>query len=60
MDPLIHLLLPLIEWCERGELNPHPLRDWILSPARLPIPPLSQLSVLEFKCPGIRNVLPSG
>jgi hypothetical protein len=29
-------------WCERGELNPYPLRDWILSPARLPIPPLSQ------------------
>ena len=28
-------------WCERGELNPYPLRDWILSPARLPIPPLS-------------------
>ena len=28
-------------WCERGELNPHPLRDWILSPARLPVPPLS-------------------
>ena len=32
------------EWCERGELNPHPLRDWILSPARLPVPPLSQKS----------------
>ena len=28
-------------WCERGDLNPYPLRDWILSPARLPIPPLS-------------------
>ena len=23
-------------------MNPHPFRDWILSPARLPIPPLSQ------------------
>ncbi len=34
-------------WCERGESNPHPLRDWILSPARLPIPPLSQLCVLK-------------
>ena len=30
-------------WCERGDLNPHPLRDWILNPARLPIPPLSQV-----------------
>ncbi len=28
--------------CERQDLNLHPLRDWILSPARLPIPPLSQ------------------
>ncbi len=23
-------------WCERGDSNPYPLRDWILSPARLP------------------------
>src|SRR5215472_1615687 len=23
-------------WCERGDLNPHALRHWILSPARLP------------------------
>ena len=29
-------------WCERGDSNPHPLRDQILSLARLPIPPLSQ------------------
>src|SRR3989449_2273934 len=28
-------------WCERGELNPHGLPHWILSPARLPVPPLS-------------------
>ena len=28
--------------CERRELNPHALRHWILSPARLPIPPLSR------------------
>ena len=28
--------------CESGDSNPDPLRDWILSPARLPIPPLSQ------------------
>ena len=29
-------------WCERGDLNPHPIWDWILSPARLPVPPPSQ------------------
>ena len=29
-------------WCERGDSNPHPLRDQILSLARLPVPPLSQ------------------
>jgi hypothetical protein len=28
-------------WCERGELNPQGLPHWILSPARLPVPPLS-------------------
>src|SRR2546423_10383172 len=26
--------------CERGDSNPHGLLHWILSPARLPIPPL--------------------
>ena len=31
-------------WCERGDSNPHPLRDQILSLARLPIPPLSRAS----------------
>jgi hypothetical protein len=34
-------------------LNPHPLRDWILSPARLPIPPLSQLPDLNIVFPDI-------
>jgi hypothetical protein len=28
--------------CERRELNPHPLRDRILSPARLPVSPRSR------------------
>src|SRR5438876_9372342 len=33
---------PLImDYCESGDLNPDPFRDWILSPARLPVPPLS-------------------
>ena len=31
------------KWCERGESNPHTLGYWILNPARLPIPPLSQV-----------------
>ena len=33
--------------CERQELNLHPLRDWILSPARLPVPPLSHVETLQ-------------
>jgi hypothetical protein len=33
-------------WCERGDSNPHPLRDQILSLARLPIPPLSRRSII--------------
>jgi site-specific recombinase XerD len=32
--------------CARGDSNSHPLRDWILSPARLPIPPLALLDEL--------------
>lgn len=28
--------------CERGDSNPHGLLHWILSPARLPVPPLPQ------------------
>jgi hypothetical protein len=32
-------------WCERGDSNPHPLRDQILSLARLPVPPLSRLKL---------------
>src|SRR5258706_14993094 len=29
-------------WCEGGGSNPHEVPHWILNPARLPIPPLSQ------------------
>ncbi len=29
-------------WCERGDSNPHGLPHRILSPARLPVPPLSR------------------
>ena len=32
--------------CERGDSNPHGLLHWILSPARLPIPPLPLLPKL--------------
>ena len=32
----------LAGWCERGDSNSHGLPHWILSPARLPIPPLSR------------------
>src|SRR6267378_7621094 len=46
-------------WCERGELNPHELPHGILSPARLPIPPLSrwqpdsssEVIVVQEHCP---------
>ena len=31
-----------VGWCERGESNPYRLPYWILNPARLPVPPLSQ------------------
>ena len=35
---------PRFAQCERGESNPHTLRYRILSPARLPVPPLSQVT----------------
>ena len=34
-----------LKWCERGDLNPYPLGDWILNPARLPVPPLSHMGI---------------
>ena len=37
-------------WCERGELNPHGLPLWILSPARLPVPPLSHDGSRVSRC----------
>ena len=50
----IHCFLrcvPVLErkaWCERGDSNPHPLRDQILSLARLPIPPLSHIVISDY------------
>ena len=35
-------------WCGRRDLNSHTLRYWNLNPARLPIPPLPQILLLEF------------
>ena len=39
-------------WCERGDLNPHGFPRWILSPVRLPIPPLSRVlhEWTAFRC----------
>lgn len=35
--------------CERQDLNLHPLRDWNLNPARLPVSPLSRaVKILEI------------
>ena len=36
-------------WYERGDLNPYRLPYWILSPARLPVPPLSRVTNLFIK-----------
>ena len=36
---------PAFSQCERRDLNPQPLRDQILSLARMPIPPLSQMKI---------------
>src|SRR5213076_2216115 len=32
---------PTENWCERRDSNSHGFPHWILSPARLPVPPLS-------------------
>ena len=40
---------PRMKWCERGELNPHELPHGILSPARLPVPPLSRKADCAFR-----------
>ena len=47
--PTADCLLPTAYcfWCERGDSNPHTFRYQILSLARLPIPPLSQLNQTE-------------
>jgi hypothetical protein len=34
--------------CPRWESNPHPLRDTILSRARIPVPPLGQLKYINI------------
>jgi len=44
-------VVPVSGWCERGDSNPHPLRDQILSLARLPIPPLSRGLIIRQDAP---------
>jgi hypothetical protein len=39
-----------VQECERRELNPHPLRDRILSPARLPVSPRSRGRNITVNC----------
>jgi hypothetical protein len=42
-------------WCERRDSNPHGFPHQILSLARLPIPPLSQLMQIFTQKPGRGN-----
>ena len=51
--------------CPRWESNPHPLRDTILSRARIPIPPLGQMKnilriFLNSICPRVGHLLSVG
>ena len=49
-----------IEWCPRGELNPYVLRQRVLSPSRLPIPPPGQEVLNEDLRVRIRCLRPLG
>src|SRR5262245_65773626 len=46
-----------IHKCERRDSNPQPLRDQILSLARMPIPPLSRVETTEVVLPRILHIL---
>jgi hypothetical protein len=51
------------EKCERGDLNPYGLTRWILSPVRLPVPPLSRCLILKdfpFTCQLLKMVQATG
>ena len=39
-----------LKWCERRDSNPHGFLHRILSPARLPVPPLSHGMLLSASC----------
>jgi hypothetical protein len=41
--------------CERGDLNPYGVNRWILSPVRLPVPPLSHEFFLPPKWTDIKH-----
>ncbi len=50
-------MLRFFNLCPRWESNPHPLRDTILSRARIPVPPLGQtkhINVLNNRLPSCR------
>src|SRR5687768_13168236 len=49
----------VLNWCERGDSNPHTSRYQILSLARLPIPPLSRLNLRVFVKAHIQCLLAS-
>lgn len=44
MSTIINFYRGLVKqkWCEMGDLNSHAFRHWLLRPACLPIPPISQ------------------
>ena len=48
--------IPEYNKCERQELNLHGFPHWILSPARLPIPPLSQIEHYSFSHNNLRPI----
>ena len=54
----VFLLFKEILKCERGELNPYGIAHWILSPARLPVPPLSH-AYLSYPIGGIGRLVSS-
>ena len=50
---------PVSIWCERRDSNPHGFPHWILSPARLPVPPLSHSnhqSLVPYTCPTVAQL----
>jgi hypothetical protein len=55
VDARLINLLETGSWCREQDLNLHAFRHWILSPARLPIPPSRQLGKTEYISQLTRN-----